>query len=70
VPWRRELVRETLEFRDGELIVPSAPGLGVELNEEACENHPFVDSDMPLFDGTMNVAGIATGAAVVGSGQR
>ena len=36
VPWRKELVRETLQFEGGDLLVPTAPGLGVELNEEAC----------------------------------
>ncbi|GAB5377926.1 MAG: hypothetical protein AcusKO_43880 [Acuticoccus sp.] len=36
VPWRKELVRETLQFEDGHLLAPTAPGLGVELIEEAC----------------------------------
>jgi galactonate dehydratase len=33
VPWRTELVRETLRFEDGDILVPDAPGLGVELDE-------------------------------------
>ncbi|WP_342028133.1 mandelate racemase/muconate lactonizing enzyme family protein [Devosia psychrophila] len=36
VPWRKELVRETLQFENGFILVPTAPGLGVELIEEAC----------------------------------
>ena len=38
VPWRKSLVRETLQFDNGDLLAPTAPGLGVELIEEACQN--------------------------------
>jgi galactonate dehydratase len=61
VPWRKELVRETLQFEDGALLAPTAPGLGVELIEEACARHPYAPYDVPLFDGTMNTSGVATG---------
>jgi galactonate dehydratase len=64
VPWRTELVRETLRFVDGDILVPDAPGLGVELNEEACAKYPYAPYDVPLFDGTMNTAGIADGRPV------
>ncbi len=62
VPWRKELVRETLQFDDGYILAPTAPGLGVELIEEACAQFPYEDHDVPLFDGTINTRGIATGA--------
>lgn len=62
VPWRRELVRETLRFADGCILAPTAPGLGVELVEEACARFPYAPHDVPLFDGTMNTSGVATGA--------
>jgi galactonate dehydratase len=62
VPWRKELVRETLQFEDGALLAPTAPGLGVELIEEACARYPYQPFDVPLFDGTMNTSGVATGA--------
>jgi galactonate dehydratase len=62
VPWRMELVRETLQFEDGYILAPTAPGLGVELIEEACARFPYEDHDVPLFDGTINTRGIATGA--------
>ncbi len=67
VPWRRELVRENLEFVDGALMVPTRPGLGVELNEEACARYPYAPYDLPIFDGTMNDAGVAAGAPVAGA---
>lgn len=69
VPWRKELVRETLEFEDGYILAPTAPGLGVEINEEACKRYPYVDHDVPLFDGSMNSSGVATGSATL-SGRK
>lgn len=67
VPWRRELVRENLAFVDGAILAPTAPGLGVELMEEACAKFPYEPYDVPLFDGTMNTAGVATGAETYSS---
>ena len=69
VPWRRELVRESLELQDGDLMVPTAPGLGVELIEEACARYPYTPYDVPLFDGTMNTGGVADGLPTVGAGR-
>lgn len=66
VPWRKELVRETLRFDDGALLAPTAPGLGVELIEEACARFPYQPYDVPLFDGSMNTSGVATGAETFG----
>lgn len=65
VPWRSHLVRETLVFDRGDILAPTAPGLGVELNEEACAAYPYVPTDVPLFDGTINTRGVATGAEAV-----
>ena len=66
VPWRKELVSETLVFDNGDLLVPTAPGLGVELNEAACARYPYQPFDVPLFDGSMNTSGVAKGAEVMG----
>jgi galactonate dehydratase len=68
VPWRKELVRETLQFEDGAILVPTAPGLGVELIEEACALYPYQPYNVPLFDGSMNTSGVATGAATFPDG--
>jgi L-alanine-DL-glutamate epimerase-like enolase superfamily enzyme len=40
-----EMVQETLKIKDGYLELPTRPGLGVELNDEAFARHPFVVSD-------------------------
>jgi galactonate dehydratase len=50
VPWRREIVRESLEFSNSEIRIPNQPGLGLELNEEACARHPFVRHPIRQFD--------------------
>ncbi|MFO7918503.1 MAG: galactonate dehydratase [Anaerolineae bacterium] len=45
-PPKSEIVRSTLELEDGFLIVPDAPGIGVELNEETLDKYPFRPRDM------------------------
>jgi len=41
VPWRWEVVRHSLETKDGYWLPCDAPGLGVEVDEEAASRHPF-----------------------------
>lgn len=40
VPWRDEIVTTPLQVKDGFLQLPTQPGLGVEINEEAIAAHP------------------------------
>ena len=49
VPWRREIVQESLEFSNSEIKIPGKPGLGLELNEEACARHPYVRHPIGMF---------------------
>jgi galactonate dehydratase len=65
VPWRKELVKETLVFDKGDLMAPTAPGLGVELNEEACARYPYEAYNVPLFDGSLSSAGVEQGDEVM-----
>jgi galactonate dehydratase len=51
VPWRREIVRESLVFSNSEIQIPSAPGLGLELDEEACARHPYIRHPIRQFEG-------------------
>ncbi len=52
-PWdedrnpKRDLVKEPLKREGGYLMVPDAPGIGIELNEEAFEHHPPVPYERP-----------------------
>jgi len=40
VPWRADLVRGTEVVEDGEIPLPSAPGLGIDWDGEAARQHP------------------------------
>ena len=52
VPWRNELVGGWNPIREGELHLGDAPGLGLELNEAALAEHPYVAHAFPsLWDG-------------------
>jgi galactonate dehydratase len=41
VPWYFDVVRGPIKMIDGFRQVPTAPGLGVELDEAECARHPF-----------------------------
>jgi len=52
VPWRTELVRGWNPLRRGEYLLPDSPGLGIELDVEACARHPYRKNTFPsLWDG-------------------
>jgi galactonate dehydratase len=40
-PPKSEIVQRSLEVEDGFLIIPDAPGIGVELAEDAAERYPY-----------------------------
>jgi galactonate dehydratase len=50
VPWRQEIVRESLLFSNNEIAIPSVPGLGLELDEAACARHPYVRHPISQFN--------------------
>jgi galactonate dehydratase len=51
VPWRNSFVNGWNPVRDGELILGDEPGLGLELNEDALAQHPYVANSFPsLWD--------------------
>jgi 2-dehydro-3-deoxyphosphogalactonate aldolase len=37
-----EILKEPLQWEEGYIIPPTKPGLGVELNEEVAEKHPYI----------------------------
>ncbi|WP_221242996.1 galactonate dehydratase [Conexibacter arvalis] len=41
VPWRADVVSAVPEIADGHVALPTAPGLGVEVVEEAAREHPY-----------------------------
>jgi len=48
VPWRWDVVRHSLETREGYWLMTEQPGLGVEVNEEEARKHPFQQEAMPV----------------------
>ena len=50
-PWRNELVGGWNPIESGQFALPEKPGLGIELNVDACQRHPFVKNTFPsLWD--------------------
>lgn len=41
VPWRDEVVDSPVEIRDGRVLPPTRPGLGIEVDERAAAKHPY-----------------------------
>jgi galactonate dehydratase len=53
VPWRGEVIREDVRLNNGMMRIPNAPGLGVELNEAACAEHPYKAYELRHYKGTL-----------------
>jgi galactonate dehydratase len=58
VPWYFDVVSGPIQMVDGFWQIPNAPGLGVEVNEAACAEHPFAPEiihtqNAVLDDGTI-----------------
>ena len=50
-PWRNDLVGGWNPIQNGQLVLTDEPGLGVELNEDAIAEHPYVKNPFPsLWD--------------------
>ena len=41
VPPKSEIVKTSLRLEDGFLVIPDAPGIGIDLAEDAAERHPY-----------------------------
>jgi galactonate dehydratase len=51
VPWRNSLVHGWNPSRNGEFALPDAPGLGLDMDQEAIAQHPYVQNPFPsLWD--------------------
>lgn len=53
VSWRNELTTEKVQFDNGNIKIPGIPGLGLELNEDACIKHPFRPVYLRHYNGTL-----------------
>jgi galactonate dehydratase len=41
VPWRQDIVEEPIPLETGTVALPTAPGLGIEINEKEAARYPF-----------------------------
>ncbi len=53
VEYRRDVTNESLVYADGKIKISDAPGLGIELNEEACLAHPYVEHNLRHYTGAL-----------------
>jgi hypothetical protein len=48
-PLAGEMLREPLEIVKGDLVVPRAPGLGVDIDESVIERYPWIPGPWSYF---------------------
>lgn len=53
VTWRKEVTNEALVYHDGRIDVPDRPGIGNEINEEACLAHPYRPHTLRHYTGAL-----------------
>ena len=53
VPWRADVTNEDLRYEDGFIYVPDKPGIGIEINEEACLAHPYQPHTLRHYTGAL-----------------
>lgn len=53
VTYRKDVTDESLCCRDGRIVIPDRPGLGVTLNEEACLQHPYQVHTLRHYTGAL-----------------
>lgn len=53
VSYRRDVTTEQLEYSDGFIKIPDRPGLGLELNEDACAQHPYKPHTLRHYTGAL-----------------
>ena len=53
VVWRADVTNESLHYENGYMTIPDKPGLGIELNEEACLVHPYQPHTLRHYTGAL-----------------
>lgn len=53
VPWRGEVVTESVSLENGMMRIGDAPGLGVDIVEDACAAHPYQPYELRHYKGTL-----------------
>ena len=53
VVWRKDVTNEDLFYENGRIRIPDKPGLGIEINEEACLAHPYQPHTLRHYTGAL-----------------
>lgn len=53
VDYRKYITNENLIYEDGRIKIGDKPGLGIELNEEECLKHPYVEHNLRHYTGAL-----------------
>lgn len=53
VEWRGSVTNECLTYKDGYIDIPDKPGLGIEIDEAACEEHPYQPHTLRHYTGEL-----------------
>jgi galactonate dehydratase len=53
VAYRKDVTTEELHYADGYIDIPDKPGLGIEINEEACAKHPYQVHTLRHYTGNL-----------------
>jgi galactonate dehydratase len=53
VDWRADVTNESLEYSDGFMTIPDKPGLGIEIDEEKCLEHPYQVHTLRHYTGAL-----------------
>lgn len=53
VSWRADVTNESLRYEDGYIYIPDKPGIGIEINEEACLAHPYQPHSLRHYTGAL-----------------
>ena len=55
IPYRNLLTTEKVDFKDGMMRIPDAPGLGIDINEEELLKHPYQPHNLRHFNGDLTM---------------
>ena len=51
--FRKKITNEEVVFEDGCILIGDKPGLGIEINEEECLKHPYVEHNLRHYTGNL-----------------
>lgn len=51
--FRKNMTNERVVFEDGFIMIPDAPGLGIEVNEDEIKKHPYVPRNLRHYTGNV-----------------